>query len=221
MRVLNILVKVALVALLAFAVVRQDLPQFQGKAMEGRALTYPFAVLVVPLIWYIATRSRELRGYPHLLDALLGMPFLIDMAGNALNLYDTITWWDDVNHFVNWGILTAAFGQFLLRYPLGSWVTAGLAWGFGGISGIVWEIVEYFTFVRNSPEMETAYTDTLGDLSLDLGGALVAAIVTAMLLRSRIDQWTPSRSADRSLPPRDNAAEHHDPELNHTPLSKR
>ena len=135
MRVFNLSVKVALIALLLFAVLRQDLPQFQGKAMEGRALTYPISVLVIPLIWFVIRRRRDVTDYPHLLDALLGMPFLIDMAGNALDLYDSITWWDDVNHFVNWGILTAAFGQFLLRFPLGRWVTAGLAWGFGGSRG--------------------------------------------------------------------------------------
>jgi hypothetical protein len=183
-RVVNLSVKVALIALLLFAVARQDLPQFQGKAMEGRALTYPLSVLLIPLIWYLVRRRRDVTDYPHLLDALLGLPFLIDMSGNALNLYDTITWWDDLNHFINWGILTAAFGQFLLRFPLGSWVTAGLAWGFGGVSGIVWEVIEYFTFVRNSPELATAYTDTLGDLSLDLGGALLAALVTGFVLRT-------------------------------------
>ena len=183
MLVFNLVVKVVLIALLIFAVLRQDLPQFQGKAMEGRALTYPISVLIIPAIWYLVRRRRDVRNYPHLLDALLGMPFLIDMAGNALDLYDTIAWWDDVNHFVNWGILTAAFGQFLLRFPLNGWITAGLAWGFGGVSGIVWEVAEYFTFVRNSPEVTTAYTDTLGDLSLDLGGALIAAVVTATLLR--------------------------------------
>ena len=46
---------------------------------------------------------------------------------------------------------------------------AGLGPSFGAVSGIVWETAEYFTFVRNSPELATAYTDTLGDLSLVLG----------------------------------------------------
>lgn len=62
---------------------------------------------------------------------------------------------------------------------------AGLALGFGAVSGIIWEIAEYFTFIRNSPELATAYTDTLGDLSLDLGGALLAAVLTAFVLRTR------------------------------------
>src|SRR5215218_2226140 len=151
---LNLAVKLALVGLLLFAVVRDDLPQFQGKAMVGRALTYPLSALLVPVIWWIVGKRRGMApGYPHLLDILLVLPFLIDTAGNALNLYDKIEWWDDANHLVNWGILSAGFGQLLLRLPVGKLSTAGLTVGFGAVTAIIWEFAEYFTFVRNSPEL--------------------------------------------------------------------
>jgi hypothetical protein len=175
--------KVALVALLVFAVVRDDLPQFQGKAMEGRALLYPISILVVPIGYWLVRRSRPVAGgYPYALDILLGLPFLIDVGGNALNLYDTIEWWDDLNHLVNWGILSAAFGQFLLRLPVGKLATAGLVAGFGAITAIIWELAEYVTFVRNSPELATAYTDTLGDLTLGTAGSIIAGVVTAWVV---------------------------------------
>lgn len=87
---LNYAVKIALVGLLLLAVARPDLPQFQGKAMNGRALTYPISVLIVPLFWYLLHRTRPRLTYPHLLDMLLALPFLIDTAGNALDLYDSI-----------------------------------------------------------------------------------------------------------------------------------
>jgi len=106
---LDIAVKALLIGLLALAVVRPDLPQFDGKAMTGRALTYPIAALIVPVAWWFSSRSRP-RDYPYALDILLVLPFLTDVAGNASNLYDTIDWWDDLNHFVNWGILVLAFG---------------------------------------------------------------------------------------------------------------
>ncbi len=54
---------------------------------------------------------RPPLAYPYALDILLVLPFLIDTTGNVLDLYDTIDWWDDFNHFLNWGILTAAFGR--------------------------------------------------------------------------------------------------------------
>jgi hypothetical protein len=166
------------VGLLAFAVVRQDLPQFHGKSMTGRALGYPVAALVVPVVWW-AWRRRP--PYPHLVDMLVVAPFVVDMAGNAANLYDTISWWDDLNHFVNWAILTAGVAMLLRRTSLDRWPLFGIAVGFGAVSAIVWELLEYVTFIRNSPELQTAYTDTLGDLALGLSGSIVAAALVARL----------------------------------------
>ena len=180
---LDLAVKAALVGLLLLAVLRPDLPQFEGKAMAGRALTYPIATVVVPLGWWLVARRRRGHvGYPYALDILLVAPFLVDVVGNALDLYDRIDWWDDANHFVNWGLLVAAFGQLLLRLRLERWVTAALAVGFGAVTAILWEIGEYFTFIRGGPEEATAYTDTLGDLVLGTSGSLVAALVTVTIL---------------------------------------
>jgi hypothetical protein len=180
---LDLAVKAALIGLLLFGVF-SGLERFEGKAMTGRALTYPLAVVVAPLAWWIVSRRRPIE-YPYALDILLGLPFLIDTAGNALDLYDTIEWWDDANHFVNWGLLTAAFGQLLVRLPVGPWVAAGLCLGFGAVTAVLWEFAEYWTFIRDSAELETAYTDTLGDLALGLTGSAIAAVVTGWLVSRR------------------------------------
>jgi hypothetical protein len=171
------------VALLLFSVF-SGLERFEGKAMAGRALTYPLAALVVPVAWWLYRRRRP-AGYPYAVDVLLVLPFVIDVAGNALDLYDTVDWWDDANHFVNWGLLTAAFGQLLLRLPVGAVAAAGLAVGFGAVTAVLWEFAEYWTFIRDSPELDTAYTDTLGDLALGPSGSAIAAAVTAWLIRRR------------------------------------
>ena len=186
--VVDVAVKAALVALLLFALAAPDLPQFAGKAMWGRAIGYPIAVLVVPAVWYFAGRKRGWR-YPYVIDILVGLPFLIDMAGNAANLYGTVSWWDDANHFVNWAILTAGFGQLLVRLPLERAVVAGLAVGFGAVTAILWEFMEYYTFIRYSSELQTAYTDTLGDLALGLAGSALAAALTVTVLwpRGRVE----------------------------------
>jgi hypothetical protein len=152
--------------------------------MAGRALTYPLAALVVPVGWWLYRRRRQVD-YPYALDVLLVLPFLIDVAGNALDLYDTVDWWDDANHFVNWGLLTAAFGQLLVRLPVGALTAGGLAVGFGAVTAVLWEFAEYWTFIRDSPEVETAYTDTLGDLALGLSGSTVAALATVWFVRRR------------------------------------
>jgi hypothetical protein len=176
----DVAVKGALIGVLLLAVLRPELPQFEGKAMTGRAIAYPIAALVVPLAWWLYGQKRSDR-YPYALDILLTLPFLIDVAGNAFDLYDSIDWWDDANHFVNWGLLTAAFGQLLVRLPVGRLIAVGLMIGFGATTAVLWEFAEYFTFIRDSPELDTAYEDTLGDLALGLTGSVVAALITARL----------------------------------------
>jgi hypothetical protein len=173
--VLDIAVKVALIALLLHAVANPDLPQYSGKAMTGRALTFPIAAFLVPVAWWLRFRGDP---YPADVDLLFTAPFLIDVVGNALGLYDSIAWWDDLNHFFNWMLITAAAALVLRSTGLGRLNCFGLAVGFAAVAAIAWELAEYVTFIRFSPELSTAYTDTLGDLTLGtLGGAVGAAIM--------------------------------------------
>jgi hypothetical protein len=177
----DLALKALLIALLLFGAF-SGLERFEGKAFGGRLATYPIAALVVPAVWWLVRRRRPTVSYPYALDILLVLPFLIDVVGNALDLYDTIGWWDDANHLVNWGLLTTAFGQLLVRLPLQRWAAWGLAVGFGGVTAVLWEFGEYYTFIRNSPELQTAYTDTLFDLAMGLTGSVVAATLTVTLL---------------------------------------
>ncbi len=185
---IDIGLKLALIGLLLMAVLFPHLPQFEGKAMGGRALAYPLSTLIVPVVWFVWFRRYP---YPIAIDILIVLPFLIDTAGNALDLYDTIEWWDDANHLVNWAILTAGAAVALSYLPLGRLNRFALGVGFGAVTAIGWELAEYITFIRNSPELATAYTDTLGDLVLGTLGAVIGSAVVAYLL--------PSRSSDASM----------------------
>lgn len=171
---LGIGLKVALVGLLAFGAF-SGAQQFEGKAFGWRLLTYPLSGLIVPGIWLLAGKPRP---YPHTADMLLVAPFLIAVLGNALDLYDTVWWWDDANHLVNWALLSGAFGQVLRRGRLGAWPVFGLVIGFGAVTAILWELAEYLAFIRGSSELATAYTDTLGDEALGVTGSLLAAVAT-------------------------------------------
>lgn len=180
---LDLTVKVALVGLLVHAVLLPDLPQYADKAMTPRAIAYPLAALVVPVTWWWRWRERP---FPAAIDLLFTTPFLIDVAGNALDLYDTVSWWDDANHFVNWALITAGVALALRLTALERWPRLGLAVGFAAVAAIGWELAEYVAFIRFSSELSTAYTDTLGDLALGtLGGATGAASVE---LAGRRDQ---------------------------------
>ena len=176
---IDVAVKAALIALLAFGAF-SGLQQFEGKAFLWRLALYPVATLVIPIAW--AVRGRR-SAFPYAADILLTLPFLIDTAGNALDLYDTIEWWDDANHFVNWGLLSGAVGVLARRGRVAVRETLALVAGFGAITAILWEVGEYYAFIRNSPELATAYTDTLGDLALGLAGSVVAALAAAFAPR--------------------------------------
>lgn len=176
---LDVAIKLAMVALLAFGAF-SGLQQFEGKAFGGRLIFYPLAVLVLPVAWRVFAARRS---FPYLADALITLPFLIDVVGNAGDLYDTVEWWDDANHLVNWALLSGGAGLLIERGRLQVWALAGLVLGFGATSAIVWELMEYVTFIRNSPEFTTAYADTLGDLALGTLGSLVAAVLVARWAR--------------------------------------
>ena len=193
---IDIAIKAATVGLLLLALLAPELPQFQGKAFVGRAIVYPMALAVVPVAWLWIGRGRV--RFPVLTDILLGLPFLIDMAGNAFNLYATIEWWDDANHLGNWALHTSAI-VLLVRGRLTSMgvLAVGLAWA--ATSAILWELAEYVAFVPNSPEAVTAYADTLGDLALGLIGGAVASVALAW--------WSSRRRMPTPLPARALAGE--------------
>jgi hypothetical protein len=178
---LDIAVKVALIGLLAFGAF-SGLEQFEDKAFGWRLLTYPIAAAIVPVWWWLAGRPPP---YPYALDVLIVSPFLVDVVGNALDLYDSISWWDDLNHFVNWMLLSFAVGQLVLRFGLPRFEMFVIVVGMGATAAILWELAEYFAFIRNSSELDTAYTDTLGDMSLGLAGATTAALATSTVLATR------------------------------------
>jgi hypothetical protein len=154
--------------------------QFDGKAFGARLVAYPVTMLLVPAV---SAHLRRRRGgsepLPWLGITLVMLPFLIDVTGNTLDLYDTVEWWDDANHFVNWLLLCGGAGVLLLRSAVRpAWAVGLLVFGLGAALAIGWELAEWYTFIRHGTELDTAYTDTLGDEALGtLGGAVAALLV--------------------------------------------
>jgi len=169
------------VAQLLVATLLPDLDQFEGKAFGWRLLAYPLLMLVVPAVWWLAQRRRaEPDDPPWGAFALVMLPFLVDVTGNSLDLYDTLGWWDDANHLVNWFLLALGCGLLLARGRVRpAWALGLLVAGLGALLAVGWELAEYLTFIRNGTELDTAYTDTLGDEVLGCLGAAAAAAVVA------------------------------------------
>jgi glycopeptide antibiotics resistance protein len=167
-------IKVGLVVLILVALANPDLGGVKAKAGGSRAFVYPMAMMLVPAIWWLFYRSRQ---FPWLGDLLLCLPWFTDTLGNRLNLYDAIPWFDDWMHFMNWAFLTAGFLVITLPRGLPWWRSIERGLAFGAPTAVLWEIAEYVTFIRHSPELATAYTDTLGDLVLGSLGTVLAALL--------------------------------------------
>lgn len=168
------------VQLLAATFWASDLPQFEGKGFAARLIAYPLVMVAVPVVWIVvARRRRDTAPLPWLGFALIMLPFLIDVTGNTLDLYDTVVWWDDANHFVNWFLLCTGIGVLLLRARISpTWALGLLVAGVGALLAVGWELAEWYSFIRHGTELDTAYTDTLGDEALGtLGGILAGAVV--------------------------------------------
>lgn len=178
---LNVAAKLLLVALLLYAVANPEMPRFAGKAMGIRAVLYPLATLLVPLGWRLRGRPRP---YPHGGDTLLAGPFLVDVGGNVANLYDTVVWFDDAAHAVTWMLLVLGVGQLLLRLRLPPWITAALCIGFGSVTHVLWEILEYLIMISGRTGLHLTYGDTVGDLAASLSGTVLAGLVTAWFASS-------------------------------------
>jgi uncharacterized membrane protein YjdF len=173
--------------LLVATVFASSLEQFEGKAFGARLVAYPLMMLAVPAVWVsVARRRGDTEPLPWLGFTLIMLPFLIDVTGNTLNLYDTVDWWDDANHFANWLLLCAGIGVLLLRSAVRpAWALGLLVFGLGAALAIGWELGEWYAFIRHGTEADTAYTDTLGDEALGSLGAAVAGLVVARLARVR------------------------------------
>ncbi len=152
--------------------------RFADKAFGARLVAYPLLMLLAPAIWWVVHRRRGDRPEPpYGAITLVMLPFLVDVTGNSLDLYDTVLWWDDFNHFFNWLLLLTGIGLLVAGRVQPGWAVVALVTGLGAVLAIGWELGEWFTFIRHGTEIETAYEDTLGDLALGTVGAFCAGFV--------------------------------------------
>jgi hypothetical protein len=186
-----VLVLALTVGQLAVAEWVPGIERFADKAFGARLLAYPLMMLVAPTIWWLAARRREPRPSqmwstaPYGAFTLIMLPFLVDVTGNSLDLYDSLVWWDDFNHFFNWFLLLTGIGLLICGSVRPRWAVVLLICGLGAILAIGWELGEWWTFIRHGTEIDTAYEDTLGDETLGTLGALCAGLLVAYLPAAR------------------------------------
>jgi len=179
-----VLVLVLTVAQLAVAEYVSGIERFADKAFGARLIAYPLLMLVVPFVWWVVVKRRHPdREPPYGAFTLVMLPFLVDVTGNSLDLFDAVVWWDDFSHFANWALLLTGIGLIICGPVRPPWAVVPLLAGLGALIAVGWELGEYYTFIRQGTEINTAYEDTLGDETLGTLGALVAGLVVARVLR--------------------------------------
>jgi hypothetical protein len=176
--VVDVTVKIAAIALSLYPLLDPSSSHFAGKAMGARAVLYPGFTLLIPAIWLLSSRPRP---FPFLADIALGLPFVLDAAGNVFGLF-AISGFDAFPHAAGWFFLAIAFGLAVVPLLEQRWVAFGLVLGFGAVLDIVWEFGEFLLMKSGSSGLQLTYENTIQDLVLSLLGAAIAAILVATLL---------------------------------------
>lgn len=183
--VADVAAKVLLVLAVSRVAIDPGWGNLEGKAPVARAVTYPMLALLVPVLHglrSLRSAGRAARGepvhhrpYPWGTDLLVTVPGFSDILGNRLDLYDRVTWFDDAIHLANTAALSA--GALLLTGAAAAplWRRLEVTVAACLTLSLVWELWEFVAFVTRSAEASTAYTDTLGDLTLGWVGAVLAA----------------------------------------------
>ena len=114
--IVNVLLRLAILAMTIDALVNGADARFAGKAPAPRDILISFGfAMLFPLFWKLRYQKREWSEYPWWLDDLYLSLFAFDMAGNSLGFYNQIgPAFNDVTHTYGNGalviVLAGAFG---------------------------------------------------------------------------------------------------------------
>lgn len=146
--------------------------------------------------------AQRLR-MPRLFDLLFIVGMALQAWGNAGRLFEDVSWWDNVVHFaipavsvpvlyvLHWrlGLVPDMASEQHPRYRLGLVlfaVTQGLS------IGAVYEIYEYVAVHWLDAPLAIGYADTIFDLTLDAGGAVVGGMLLML--------WSASKAPTGRVP---------------------
>jgi hypothetical protein len=175
---LDVFVKGALAATLVALVLEPGPWAYSDRGVAGRAAASLLALAAVPAWWLLVGRRRSQHGYPFVLDAVLAVPFLVELWVSPAGLGE-LAGGGSAGHVLDFALLTTAFALGFARLDLGAVATAALALAGAALAAVLWELLEYATFVdRTAAHVE----DSVRDLALALAAAAAAAVVALLVL---------------------------------------
>lgn len=194
---LGLALKSVLVVLLLVLLSRPELADLSDRALAGRVILALVALVAVPVWWWLVSRRRPVR-YPWEIDAILPIPFVLELGGRLAGLHESISFWEVLTHLVNWILLVLAFGLVVGRHVKVRLILAALCIGFGATMTIVWELAEHAAGVHRIHE--TMYEETLSDLAFGLAGSAIgAALVVLLSAETQPSPWSRHRTTARTL----------------------
>jgi hypothetical protein len=166
----NVLLRLLIVVFTVDALINAGDERFAGKALGPRNVGILLGLsMLFPLLQ--AVRGQWKR-YPMWYDNLYLSIFALDMAGNTLNLYNTVEWWDHVPHFHGPGALAAVF---MGAFGLGAIAAAGLS----TMLHVALETQEYYGDVLLGTHNVSGIQDSMNDILFGLSGVVIYTIVFA------------------------------------------
>lgn len=166
--IFNAGLRLSILAFTIDALVNAGDERFAGKALGPRNVGILLGLsMLFPILYFVYERWKR---YPVWYDDLYLSIFWLDMAGNTLDLYNSVLGWDHIPHFHGPGalvmVLVGAFG-------LAPLAAAGLS----TILHLVLEVQEYYGDVILGTHNVNGIADSMNDLAFGLAGVIVYALI--------------------------------------------
>jgi uncharacterized membrane protein YjdF len=130
------------------------------------------------------------RKLPTLFDLVFVIAALINAGGWAWDLYNKPGPYDEIAHFYTIFAITLAAGYMLYSELMGSFARHHVLFvltiaSLGIALGALWEVAEWLADFAVAKQIVSGLTDTVTDIILDSGGAIVAALLNLWGLHER------------------------------------